>query len=219
MRPAIELIHLTKLYTISHFRRKLVLNDVNLRIPSDVSIGIMGKNGAGKSTLVNLISGVEFPSSGRIARNGLRISWPIGRGGVQGALSAYNNIKFICRVTGANFRKSADMVADLTELGAYMDMPVHTYSSGMKARLMLAMSLIPEYDCYLVDEGFNAGTPKFTEKFNEVFSRRRERANMLCISHNPAIIRRFCDKAALLRDGKLVLFEDIEEAVEIFKTL
>ena len=217
--PAIELINLTKIYSISRFRRKLVLNDISLRIPANVSIGVMGRNGAGKSTLVNLISGVEYPSSGRIARNGLRISWPIGRGGVQASLSAYNNIKFICRVTGADFRKSAEMVADLTELGDYMDMPVKTYSSGMKSRLMLAMSLIPEYNFYLVDEGFNAGTPRFTEKFNNVFAMRRERSSMLCISHNPAVIRRFADKAAILQHGKLTLYDDVEEAIGIFKTL
>jgi capsular polysaccharide transport system ATP-binding protein len=213
---AIELKNVSKFYRISKFRRKVVLDDITASIPHDTSLGIMGKNGAGKSTLVNMISGVEYPSRGTVLHNGLRMSWPIGRGAVQGSLTARNNVKFICRVTGKDVGEAVRFVEDLTELGAYMDMPVKTFSSGMKSRLALAMSLIPEYDCYLVDEGFNAGTPRFTERFNEVFRERCRNANMVCISHNVSVIRRFCNKAAILDGGKLHIYDDMEEAIATF---
>lgn len=196
-----------------------VLKGVDLDVPSNKSIGILGRNGAGKSTLINIISGVIKPQKGSVKYNGIKMSWPVGRPAFQGSLSAINNIKFICRLLRKPIAETIAYVEDFAELGKYMDMPIKTYSSGMKTRLGFAISMAVDFDCLLVDEGFNAGDARFTKKMNDLFEQKRESTNMICVSHNGNIIKQFCDYSAILRDGKLEIHDNIDEALAIYKKL
>ena len=198
---------------------KQVLRNINLTLPANVSLGILGRNGAGKSTLLRIISGLELPDAGYVDTQQLRLSWPIGKGGMKPAITGRDNVTFVCRLHGLNPREVMDFIEDFTELKEYIDMPVKTYSSGMRARLAFAISMVVEYDCYLVDEGFNTGDANFAQKTQQVFDARRAHANMIVVSHNPAIVRRFCDKAAILDSGQLTVYEDIEEALNIYQSL
>lgn len=197
--------------------RKNVLNNISFSVSRNMNIGILGRNGAGKSTLINILAGAEYPNQGTVKYNGIRLSWPIGNGGIQNGLTGRNNVKFICRVTGNDIDKSLAFIMDFTELGRYIDMPVKTYSAGMKARLAFAMSMIANYECYLIDEGFNAGDRKFTEKSKEIFSGKLSKSNMIVVSHNKAIIRRFCNCACILDGGHLKFYDDIEEAIFLYE--
>ncbi len=124
--------NVTKIYQ-TRGTPKVVLNDISASIPTDRNIGILGKNGAGKSTLLRLISKADRPTHGRITTSG-RISWPMAfGGGFQGTLSAIDNIRFISRIYGADWRHAVDKVEDFAELGQYLHMPVSTFSSGMRA--------------------------------------------------------------------------------------
>ena len=107
----ISLIDVCKDYpTASGLRR--VLSNVSFTVQKGERIGILGRNGVGKSTLVRLISGVEYPSSGKIVR-GMSVSWPLAfSGGFQGSLTGLDNLRFICRVYGADFKKALDFVED-----------------------------------------------------------------------------------------------------------
>ena len=199
--------------------RKDVLKGITVSIPENRSLGILGRNGAGKSTLINIISGLLHPDKGEVNRNGLRLSWPIGKPTFQSNLSARNNVKFIARITGMDVKPVMEFVEDFTELGDYIDMPLTSYSAGMKARLGFAVSMAVDYDCLLIDEGFGAGDARFKKRMDEVFQEKFKDRNMICISHNVATIKRYCDYAAILRNGKLELFEDLEEAFDIYKDL
>lgn len=201
------------------YGRHHVLKGINLEVPGDVSMGILGRNGAGKSTLLRILSGLDVPDSGRVDDGGIRISWPIGRGGVQSSLTGVDNIRFICRVYGMDIPSTIAFVQDFSELGKFLAMPVHTYSSGMRARLAFAISMAADYDCYLVDEGFNAGDARFTQRMSALFDERRQHANMIVVSHNPSIIRRFCERAAVLEAGKLTVYDSINDAIEVYKNL
>jgi capsular polysaccharide transport system ATP-binding protein len=196
-----------------------VLKGISIDIPQNRSIGILGRNGAGKSTLISILSGLIRPNKGSIKYNGIKVSWPVGRPAFQGSLTGANNIKFFCRLFNLPIRETIDFVEDFAELGKYMHMPIKSYSSGMRTRLGFGLSMAIDFDTMLIDEGFNAGDARFTQKMNDLFDQKRETHNMICVSHNGGVIKKFCDYAAILRDGKLEVYEDIEEALSIYKNL
>jgi capsular polysaccharide transport system ATP-binding protein len=212
----IENIH--KGYRTVHGWKK-VLKGISLEVPPDVSLGILGRNGAGKSTLIKILSRLEVPDKGRISHPGIRLSWPIGRGGVQSLLTGRDNVRFICRVYGLDIRETTQFVEDFAELGTYLDMPVNTYSAGMRSRLAFAISMASEYDTYLVDEGFSAGDARFTKRMSQLFDERRQRSNMIVVSHSGSIIKRFCNRAAVLEEGHLTVYDSIDEALNRYKNL
>lgn len=215
---SIDLHNIHMSYKTSHSRNH-VLRGLNLSVPNNRNLGILGRNGAGKSTMINILSGLLEPDRGTVNHNGIRLSWPIGRPAFQGSLSAYNNLKFVCRVMGVEIQPVLDFVQDFAELGDYMYMPVKTFSSGMKSRLGFALSMVIDCDCLLVDEGFGAGDARFRNKMNDVFEQRRAGKNMICVSHNGGIIRRFCDYVGVLNDGILTIYDDLDEGFAIYENL
>ena len=189
-----------------------VLKDVNLTLERGQKLGILGRNGAGKSTLIRLMSGAEPPTSGRIVRN-MSISWPLAfSGGFQGSLTGIDNLKFICRVYGADYQKVRDYVEDFAELGKYMYEPLKSYSSGMRARLAFGLSMAIEFDCYLIDEVMAVGDQRFKDRCRvELFENRKDRA-MIFVSHSSSTVKKVCDSACVLTDGKLIMFDDVNSA-------
>jgi capsular polysaccharide transport system ATP-binding protein len=193
-----------------------VLRDVNLSVARGDRVGILGRNGAGKSTLIRLISGAELPSSGHVERH-MSVSWPLAFGGAfQGALTGIDNLRFICRVYGVDPDGKLPFVEDFSELGLYLREPVKTYSSGMRARLAFALSMIIEFDCFLIDEIIAVGDSRFHEKCNhELFAKRGDRA-MIIVSHDAGYIREHCTRAAVLKDGRLYHHGSLDEAFEFY---
>jgi len=193
-----------------------ILRDVDLSIGFGERVGILGGNGAGKSTLIRLISGAEFPTSGSIDR-GMSVSWPLAFGGAfQGALTGYDNLRFICRVYGVDPADKLSFVEQFTELGIYLREPVKTYSSGMRARLAFAISMVIEFDCFLIDEIIAVGDTRFHEKcHHELFEKRGDRA-MIIVSHSAAYIKEHCTRAAVLANGVLHHPANLDEAFEFY---
>ena len=192
-----------------------VFSGVDICIKPGQKWGILGRNGAGKSTLVRVIGGAEKPSFG-IVRRTMSVSWPLAfSGGFQGSLTGIDNLRFVCRVYGVTFDEKLDFVADFTELGRYLREPVKTYSSGMRARLAFALSMVIDFDCFLIDEVVAVGDQRFTEKCNhELFEIRKHHA-MVLVSHSRAFIEAHCDHAAVMHAGRLYHFDDFRSAFEI----
>lgn len=211
----IDIVNVSKHYFTST-GRVTVLDNVNLQISPGEKIGILGRNGAGKSTLIRLISGAEKPNSGRIDRL-MTVSWPLAfSGAFQGSLTGLDNLRFICRIYGVNAEDKIEFVEDFSELGRYLREPVKTYSSGMRARLAFAISMVVEFDCFLIDEIVAVGDARFSEKCNvELFNKRADRA-MIFVSHQGDYIRNHCQRAAVLENGKLQLYKDVEEAMAVY---
>lgn len=193
-----------------------IFSDVNLRVTAGQKVGVLGRNGAGKSTIIRLISGAEMPTSGRVERR-MSVSWPLAFGGAfQGALTGLDNLRFISRVYGANAEDKVGFVEDFSELGTYFREPVRTYSSGMRARLAFAISMVVEFDCFLIDEIVAVGDARFTEKCrHELFEKRGDRA-MIIVSHDREFIRQHCEQAAVLTGGHLHQFASVEEAYQFY---
>lgn len=190
----------------------VVLDGVDFEIAYGEAIGILGRNGAGKSTMVRIISGAEMPDGGTIERS-MSVSWPLAfSGGFQSSLTGLDNLRFICRVYGVDWEACLPFVYDFTELGIYLKEPLRTYSSGMRARLAFAASMVVDFDCYLVDEIVAVGDSRFQAKCHEeLFVKRADRA-IIIVSHDTNYIREHCQRAAVLRDGKLHQFASIDEA-------
>ena len=213
----IEINNVVKKYTTKSGPR-IVLNNINLKIEAGEKIGILGRNGSGKSTLIRLISGAEQPSSGLIHRS-MSVSWPLAfAGAFQGTLTGIDNLRFICRVYGTTTDDKIKFIQDFSELGIYLYEPVKTYSSGMRARLAFAISMVIEFDCFLIDEIIAVGDSRFHEKCKiELFEKRKKRA-MILVSHDPTYIKEHCESAAVLLNGNLSTFEKIEDAFDFYSS-
>lgn len=199
--------------------KKIILNDFTATFPPGINIGILGRNGAGKSTLMGMISGGEMPDSGRILRHG-KISWPLGfNGGVHAKLTGAQNTRFIADIYGKPRNKVLDFVTEFSELGPYLDMPVKTYSAGMRARLSFGICMAIEFEYYLIDEVIAVGDSTFKKKCKEVFDQRRENATLLLVSHSSGLLRSFCDIGGVMHDGQLTFYNDIEEAIGVHEEI
>jgi capsular polysaccharide transport system ATP-binding protein len=193
--------------------RKTVLDNANAVFEAGHNFGILGVNGAGKSTLIRLLAGSEAPDRGVIRRYG-RVSFPLGFGGTfHGALSGRENVAFIGRIYGARIRAVADYVEAFAELGEYFEMPVNTYSAGMRARLAFATCLAIDFDVYLIDELTEIGDQRFRRKCAEAFRQRMLHSDIILVTHNAQTIRQYCDRGAILADGKLTLYSDLGAAL------
>jgi len=194
-----------------------VLDGVDLIVRPGEQLGILGRNGAGKSTLIRLISGAETPTSGTIERS-MTVSWPLAFGGAfQGSLTGLDNLRFICRIYGVDPNEHEDFVADFSELGIYLNEPVKTYSSGMRARLAFAISMVIEFDCFLIDEIIAVGDARFHQKcMVELFGKRADRAKII-VSHQPKYVREHCSHACVLSGGKLHRFDNLDDAFVFYE--
>ena len=213
----IELSNVYKTYG-THAGPNVVLNNVSAVFPSRETIGILGRNGAGKSTLLRLISGVEKPDGGTVRREG-RVSWPIGfAGGFSPSLSGEENCRFVSRIYGENVDRVVAHARDFADLGNYFTMPVKTYSSGMRARLAFGLSMAVDFDVYLVDEVTAVGDQPFQEKCRKAFEARSARSSLIIVSHSMQTIRSYCKRCAVLRNGKLRIFDTVKEAARAYES-
>lgn len=214
----IQLDNIFKFYKVAE-HTKIVLDHVTATFVSGISYGLLGVNGAGKSTLLRLIAGNELPNSGRVRRT-IAVSWPLGfAGGFHPHMTGRENVKFVARAYGADIHEVIEFVEDFSELGDYLDAPYKTYSSGMMARLAFGLSMAIRFDCYLVDEITAVGDARFQEKCRRAFEMRRQDSDLIIVSHHMSTIRDFCNRAAVLVDGKLRMFDSVEEAIEVYNRL
>jgi len=208
----------TKVYGTRQGPRR-VLDDVSLTVRKGERLGIIGRNGSGKSTLIRLIGGVELPTLGRIRRE-MTVSWPLAFGGAfQSHLTGLDNLRFVCRIYGVDYKRTVPFVEEFSELGAYLREPVRHYSGGMRARLAFALSIAIEFDCFLIDEVTAVGDSRFHERCQiELFEKRRDRA-LILVSHDANTIRAHCDQAAVVENGRLHRFDGVEEAQAFYSAV
>ena len=208
----ITLDRVSKVYRTRSGRRT-VLDNVSVTFDSGQNVGVLGVNGAGKSTLIRLIAGSEIPDFG-VVRRYARVSFPLGFGGTfHGALSGRENVAFVARIYGAGTRGVLHYVEEFSELGEYLHMPVNTYSAGMRARLAFATCLALDFDLYLIDEVTEVGDRRFRQKCAAAFRERMQSSDIILVTHNIHTLRQYCDRGAILANGELTLFDDIDTAL------
>lgn len=211
-------IDIVKDYRVDKGKRR-ILDRVSLQVERGEKLGILGRNGAGKSTLIKIIGGVELATAGRIERS-MSVSWPLAFGGAfQGSLSGLDNLRFICRIYNLDYISTRKYVDDFAELGRQLMDPVKTYSSGMRARLAFALSVVIEFDCYLIDEVIMVGDARFYEKCRqELFIKRADRA-LIIVSHDMNFIREICDRSAVINNKKMIECSTVQEGIDLYYSL
>lgn len=214
----IELSNIYKFYTTMGMR-KVVLDHVSTVFEPGWSYGLLGVNGAGKSTTLRIISGAESANSGTVKRS-RRVSWPLGfSGGFHPQMTGRENVYFISRIYGEDPVKIGRFVEDFAEIGEYIDRPINTYSSGMSARLAFGVSMAIKFDCYLIDEVTAVGDARFAARCREVFESRRSHTDVIIVSHSISTVKSHCQRGAVLVDGRLMMFNDVDEAIQVYNRL
>lgn len=215
----IELKKLTKSY-VTPKGRHYVFKDLDAVLPENKSVALLGKNGAGKSTLLRIIGGIDFADAGQVITQ-KSISWPIAlSGGFQGSMTARQNVRFVARLyvnTEDEVEYVVRFVEEFAEIGKYYDMPMKSYSSGMRGRIGFGLSMAFNFDYYLLDEAGAVGDASFRKKSQALLDELKENSNIIMVSHDLKDLTRNCDVAFLVREGKAEYFEDVQEAVEVYK--
>ena len=196
-----------------------ILDDISFAVGPGEKIAILGGNGAGKSTLLRIIGGVDSETSGEIHR-GLFLSWPLGfTGGMGLEMTGVDNVRFIARLYGAQVEEMVAFVDDFAELGRQLFLPVKYYSSGMQMRLAFAMTLAINFECFLIDEVLAVGDHRFHQKCYDALFLARQNSAMIMISHDTSIIRKYCNQALVLKNGRGRVFSDVDFAIKIYQSL
>ncbi|MCX8016706.1 MAG: ATP-binding cassette domain-containing protein [Rhodocyclaceae bacterium] len=180
---------------------------------------LLGGNGSGKSTLLRLLAAAEDPTEGRIERHG-SVSWPLAfGGGFQGGLTGADNLRFIARLYGVEEDSALRRAQDFAQLGPYLHEPYMTYSSGMRARLAFAASLMVRFDCLLIDEIVAVGDASFRQRCEVELRRLCEQSAMVMATHIMDFVHQYCTHVAVLEDGRLRLFDNVKAGCAHYERL
>lgn len=205
-----ESLHpLKKKYSVE----KKALNAIDLKVKRGEVLGVIGRNGSGKSTLLKIIAGVLQPSSGQVYVRG-RVAAILELGaGFNNEMSGIENVRLSHAINHHDSGKQQDYrineIVDFAELGAYIDQPIKTYSSGMKARLAFAVAVHTDPDILIVDEALSVGDAAFQRKcFSKMEQIRKSGVTILFVSHSESSIVSFCDRAIWLAGGTQILDGD-----------
>ncbi len=197
------------------------LRDVSLAIAPGEAVALVGRNGSGKSTLLRLIAGIIRPTEGRVETGG-RVGSLLELGaGFHPDFTGRENVELNGMLQGlsrARIQERFDEIVAFAELEHAIDRPVRTYSSGMTMRLGFAIAAFLEADLLLLDEVFAVGDESFQRKCFGVIAAFKERGGtILFVSHDAAAVERLCDRAALLRDGRLAFDGAVHEAITRYR--
>jgi teichoic acid transport system ATP-binding protein len=235
----IEFNNVTKIYKLFKDDKKRLLSVFNKRVPykekravdnvsftvkRGESVALFGRNGAGKSTILKIVTGVTFPTEGEVKVNG-RVSALLElTAGFDKELTGRENIYLKGHLMGLKdeaIKELEQTIIDFAELGEYIDQPVRTYSSGMRARLGFAININIEPEILIIDEALSVGDAKCKKKcikrVNEVME--TENITLLFVTHATGVAQEFCKRGILMKNGKLIYDSDIESAVKKYEDM
>ena len=196
------------------------LQNISFEVQDGDRIGLIGRNGSGKSTLLRVLAGIYEPSKGQISVEGKAIALLEMGLGMDDTLTGYQNIKLRGMLLGMSpeeVEEKTPEIAEFTDLGDYLHLPIKTYSSGMRVRLAFAISTAIHAELLLLDEVIGVGDAAFIEKANTRLREFQERANIVFLaSHSNSIIAEMCTKVIWLESGELKYYGDVEKGLELY---
>lgn len=189
-------------------KKFLALSNISFDIKRGETIGIVGKNGAGKSTLLKLIAEVITPTTGQIVING-KVAPLIELGaGFHHELTGYENILLNAAILGMHKKEieaRIDQIIEFSELKEFINVPVKKYSSGMYVRLGFSIAIYTNADIFLIDEVLSVGDAAFQKKcLNKMHELKKNNKTIIFVSHSELLVKRFCDRAILLKGGEIL---------------
>ena len=196
------------------------LDDLSLQLESGDRLGLIGHNGAGKSTLLRVMAGIYAPSAGTIAVHGKTVPLLDISLGMDDQSTGRQNIRLrglLLGMSDAEIKRKTEDIAAFTELGDYLDLPLRTYSTGMRVRLAFAISTAVEADILLLDEVLGVGDASFQEKANKRLHDLHARAEIVVLAiHSSDTIRKTCNKVLWIERGKVKMFGKVDEVVTAY---
>lgn len=205
-------------------KEKKAVDNVSFQIRRGESVALFGKNGAGKSTVLKMITGVAYPTTGDIIVKG-RVSALLElTSGFDPEFTGRENIYLKGQLSGlqdSEIRELEETIVDFAELGEYIDQPVRTYSSGMKARLGFAINVNINPEILIVDEALSVGDVAFKnkclQKVNEIIE--KNNVTLLFVTHATATAKQFCKRGIVMKNGKMLLDSDIDTAIHSYEQI
>jgi teichoic acid transport system ATP-binding protein len=204
------------------FREVFANKDLDFTIRRGESVAVMGKNGAGKSTMLKMITGVVFPTEGDVIVNG-RVSALLElTAGFDKELTGRENVHLRGQIWGLKpdeVRELEAKVIDFADIGEYIDQPMRTYSSGMKARVGFAISANINPEILVVDEALSVGDKAFREKCDRKIREimEKEHVTVIFVTHSSGAAEAICDRGLVLRKGKLVFDGPVSDAIDFYE--
>ncbi len=209
----VELDRVTRINGLDNGHQHVVLHDVSLHFPTGRTIGILAPRGSGKSTLVRLLTGALKPTSGRVRRHG-RVSFPIGSfGWMNRFMTGRENLRFLAQLYGIDERPLVDFVAEASGLGRALDQYVGAYSGDKRARLAFATCYAVPFDVYVGDEHLIGGPPGFRDLCKDLVRQRQRDSTIILATRSPSLVRMFCDVGAVMHNGRIEVFDTVQDAV------
>jgi len=196
------------------------LDGVSLELQPGDRLGLIGHNGAGKSTLLRVLAGIYPPTAGTVEVEGRAVPLLDINLGMDDQSTGRQNIRLrglLLGMSDAEIRAKTQDIADFTELGDYLDLPLRTYSSGMRLRLAFAIATAVDAEILLLDEVIGVGDASFQDKAARRLEQLHARAEIVVLAiHNPDVIRKTCNKALWLERGKLRSFGDAQTVLDAY---
>lgn len=204
------------------YKKKKAVDHVSFQVRRGEAVAIFGKNGAGKSTVLKMITGVAFPTEGTINVEG-RVSALLElTSGFDPEFTGRENIYLKGRLSGLKEQEIKELeqeIVNFAEIGEYIDQPVRTYSSGMKARLGFAINVNIRPEILIVDEALSVGDVAFKdkclEKVNEIMH--KDGVTLLFVTHTTSMAQQFCSRGIVMKNGKIIFDDDIDPAIEAYE--
>ena len=207
------------------YQEKKAVDNVNFEIKRGESVALFGKNGAGKSTILKMITGVTYPTSGEIKVSG-RVSALLElTSGFDPEFTGRENIYLKGQLLGlkdTEIKELEQEIIDFAEIYEYIDQPIRTYSSGMKARLGFSINVNIKPEILIVDEALSVGDEEFKnkciKKVNDIIN--KDNVTLLFVTHSTSMAREFCKRGIFMKNGRVIYDGDINTAIEEYeKTL
>lgn len=211
------------LFHNTNAKKKVAIDNLSFDIRQGKAVAILGKNGAGKSTMLKMISGVTFPTVGSVRVTGRVSALLEVSGGFDPELSGRENIYFRGELLGISREELKEMEPDIvafSELGSYIDMPIRTYSSGMKSKLGFSINANIRPDIIIVDEALSVGDKDFRAKCRRRIAEiLNSGVTFLFVTHSTAEAKKFCKRGLVIHEGKLVFDGDIKDAAAFYEKM
>ena len=203
------------------YKKNYAVNKLSFEVKKGEGLALLGRNGAGKSTILKMITGVAYPTEGEITVEGKVSALLELAAGFDLESTGKENIKLKCNLMGMSDEEIEAVKKDIIEfadIGEYIDQPLRSYSSGMKARLGFAISVNSNPDILIVDEALSVGDKQFRKKCTDRVQQLMSDSNvtLLFVTHSLSTAKDFCQKGIVLEKGKKLFEGDIDDAIEYY---
>ncbi len=203
------------------YKENRAVNNLSFEVHKGDSIALLGRNGAGKSTILKMVTGVTFPTEGEVYVKGKVCALLELGAGFDLESTGRENIRFKCSLMGMTDEEIDAVEEDIVsfaDVGMYIDQPLRSYSSGMKARLGFAINVNAKPDILIVDEALSVGDKNFQKKCRKKIAEimADENVTLLFVTHSLVTAKDFCNRGLVLEKGRKLFEGDIDEAIEFY---